>query len=136
MVRRSKNKLIDIFPGDMPVKAIYLTLGIEAEEGAVKCGAPAIKHAQANHPEDVPTIIPHLSQLIESPLYMGDDHRNPGKIEFVGRIPGQAGAALVAVTVERNENDGFYHVCSMYMISQAELDKKRDKGILRNVKIK
>lgn len=136
MSKVSKKKLADILPGDMPVDAIYETLGVEIDEGPVKCSVPAILHAQARHPHDVPVIIPHLSQLIGNPLYMGDDHRNPDKIEFVGRIAGHEGAALVALTIALSERDGHYHVCSMYMISQSELDKKRSAGILRNVKPK
>jgi hypothetical protein len=130
----SKNRLFDIFPGQMPDDDIYRTLGIELEPGAVKFSAPAQKHARANHPSDVPRIIPHLSQLLCSPTYLGDDFRNPGKIEIVGRLPGQDGAALIALTVKKNERDGYYHVCSSYIISQSELDKKRDKGVLKIVK--
>ncbi|WP_282052136.1 hypothetical protein [Phaeobacter inhibens] len=131
-----KNKLFDIFPGAMPDDEIYDTLGIEIDPGDVKFSAPAQKHAHKRHPADVPLIIPHLSQIISSPTYLGDDHRNPGKIEVVSRVPGVAGAALIALTVEKNETDGFYHVCSSYFITQSELDKKRDKGILRIVKPK
>ena len=129
-----KNKLFDIFPGQMPDDAIYRTLEIELEPGEVKFSAPAQRHAHKRHPNDVPLIVPHLSQIISSPTYLGDDFRNPGKIEIVTRIPGATGAALVALTIEKDETDGFYHVCSSYLISQSELDKKRDKGILKIVR--
>jgi len=66
-------------------------------------------------------------------MYMGDDFRNPGKIEFVRRIPGGTKSALIALTVEKGA-DGFYHVCSAYLISQSDVDKKRDKKILKHVK--
>lgn len=120
----------------MPDDAIFRTLEIEMDPGDVKFSAPAQKHAMQGHPEDVPIIIPHLSQIISNPTYMGDDFKNPGRIEIVSRIPGVDGAALVALTVEKNERDGFYHVCSSYLITQSELDKKRDKGVLKVVKFR
>ena len=128
------NKLFDIFPGEMPCDQIYRTLQIDIEPGSVKFSAPAQRHAYKRHPDDVPQIVPHLSQVIASPMYMGDDFRNPGKIEFVSRVAGLKGAVLIALTVEKNERDGFYHVCSSYLISQSELDRKRGKGILQIVK--
>lgn len=129
-----KPKFIDLFPGAAPVDAIYATLGIEMDEGDVKCAAPALNHAAKRHPQDVPVILPHLSNIISNPLYMGDDFRNPDKIELVGKIAGRSGAALVAITIAMNEADGYYHVCSMYLITQSELDKKRSKGILKNAR--
>jgi hypothetical protein len=128
-----KHKLFDVFPGPIPDKAIYDTLGIELDAGDVKFSAPAQRHAYRGHPEDVPLIIPHLSQVISDPMYMGDDLKNPGKIELVRLIAGAGKFALVAVTVAKSE-DGYYHVCSAYLISQSEVDRKRDKGILKNVK--
>jgi hypothetical protein len=130
----AKNKLFDIFPGAIPDADIYRTLGIDLDPGDVKFAAAAQRHALANHPNDLPRIIPSLSQIIASPTYLGDDFRNPGKIELVGRIAGVSGAALVALTIQKDENDGYYHVCSSYLITQSELDKKRAKGILRVVK--
>jgi hypothetical protein len=132
-----KNKLFDIFPGGIPDDLIYDTLGIELDPGQVKFSSPAQRHAHLRHPQDAPLIIPHLSQVISDPLYMGDDFRNPGKIELVRFIPGIPGkAALIAITIEKNDKDGFYHVCSSYLITQAEVDQKRDKGILKHVKKK
>lgn len=126
-----KPSFIDVFPGAAPVAAVYATLGIEMDAGDVKCSAPALNHAAKRHPEDVPVILPHLSELIRNPLYMGDDLKNPGKIELVGKIAGRSGAALVALTIALDEADGYYHVCSMYMITQSELDKKREKKVLK-----
>ncbi len=129
-----KPKLFDIFPGKMPDDLLYDTLGVEVDPGEVKFSAPAQKHAYRGHPEDVPLIIPHLSQIISDPMYVGDDFRNPGKVEFVRQIPGSNGkSALVALTIEKSD-DGYYHVCSSYFISQSEVDKKRSKSILKNVK--
>lgn len=67
-------------------------------------------------------------------MYVGDDFRNPGKIELVKGMPGSGGRfALIAITVEMDK-DGRYHICSSYLISQSEVDKKREKRILRNVR--
>ncbi len=130
-----KNKLLDIFPGPLPDDLIYRTLGIEVDPGEVKFSAPAQQHAHLRHPQDAPLIIPYLSQVISDPMYMGDDFKNPGKIELVRLIPGVSGrSALVAITVEKNGRDDHYHVCSSYLITQAEVDKKRNKGILKHVK--
>lgn len=127
-------KFIDVFPGAAPVDAINKTLDLELEEGDVKCSAPALNHATKRHPHDVPIILPHLSEIISNPLYMGDDLKNPGKIELVARISGRSGGALVALNIVKDEDDGYYHVCSMYLITQSELDVKRDKKVLKNVK--
>lgn len=128
-----KFKPLDIFPGKMPDEAIYRTLEIEIDPGDVKFSAPAQKHAFKRHGAELQTIIPHLSEIISDPMYMGDDFRNPDKIEFVRRIPGEDKPALVALTVEKGD-DGYYHVCSSYLISQSDADKKRAKGILKNVR--
>ena len=129
-----KNKLFDILAGPVPDDAIYRTLGIEIDPGDVKFSARAQQHAHRRHPQDVPLIIPHLSQIISDPGYMGDDFRNPGKIELVRRIDGGSSVALIALRIEKNETDGHYHVLSSYFISQSELDKKREKGVLKIVK--
>ena len=124
-------KYTDLYPCDAPVEIIYKTLGIEMDAGRVKFSAPAQRHAFDRHPVDFPMIVPHLGPLLTSPLYLGDDFRNPGKIELVGRFRGYDGAALVSLTVARNDRDGCYHVCSTYLITQATLDKKLQKQILK-----
>lgn len=126
-------KLYKLRPGNFPDEIVYKTLAIEAEPGAVIFSVPAQNHANKNHPGDAELIIPHLSQVIEDPTYVGDDYRNPGKIELVRMIPGTGGkSALIAVTVEQDKN-GLYNVCSSYLITQSEVDKKRSRGILKNV---
>ncbi len=65
-------------------------------------------------------------------MYMGDDYKNPGKIELVRRIRGENNAALIALKIEKAD-DGYYHVCSAYFISQSEVDKKKQKKILKIV---
>ena len=127
-----KFKPIDIFPGNVPKEKIYKTLEIDLEAGIVKFSAPAQKHAYGRHGEELKTIIPHLSEIISDPMYMGDDYKNPGKIELVRRIRGENNAALIALKIEKAD-DGYYHVCSAYFISQSEVDKKKQKKILKIV---
>jgi|TARA_R100000501_G_C2610462_1_gene105199 hypothetical protein len=136
MPGKHSKKLFDIFPGEFPDGMVYYTLGMEVDAGDVKFSAAAQQHAHRRHEHDIPLIIPHLSQVLNDPLYIGDDHRNPGKIEFVRAIPGTGKSALIAVTVEKDESDGYYHVCSSYLITQSEVDKKRHKGILKHAKKK
>jgi hypothetical protein len=131
-------KLYKLRPGNFPDNIVHKTLGIEVEPGEVIFSVPAQNHANRNHPGDAALIIPHLSQVIEDPMYVGDDFNNVGKIELVRMIPnsvGQSAFALVAVTVEM-DSKGFYNICSSYLITQSEVDKKRNKGILKNVKVK
>lgn len=126
-------KLFKLRPGKFPHEIVYSTLEIEAEPGDVIFSVPAQKHANSRHPGDAQFIIPHLSQVIEDPMYIGDDLRNPGKIELVRMIPNTGGkSALIAVTVEPDA-DGIYNICSSYLITQSEVDKKRGKHILKNV---
>jgi len=104
------------------------------EPGEVIFSVPAQNHANKNHPGHAELIIPHLSQVIENPMYVGDDFNNVGKIELVRMIPGSGGkSALVAVTVKMDK--GYYNICSSYLITQSEVDKKRNKRILKNVKV-
>lgn len=134
MTRKAKGaRPVELRPGDFPDDIVYKTLQIEAEPGEVVFSVAAQMHANRRHPQDAAVIIPHLSQVIQDPAYVGDDFRNPGKIELVRMIPNTDNRfALVAVTVERDAA-GVYHVCSSYLISQSEVDKKRSKGILKNV---
>lgn len=126
-------RLYKLNPGKFPDEIVYKTLQIEAEPGEVVFSVPAQNHANKNHPGEAAVIIPHLAQVIDDPMYVGDDTRNPGKIELVRMIPGTGGkSALVAVTVEQDAN-GDYNICSSYLITQSEVDKKRAKGVLKNV---
>jgi hypothetical protein len=129
-------KLYKLRPGNFPDNIVNKTLGIDVEPGEVVFSVPAQNHANRRHPGDAALIIPHLSQVIEDPMYIGDDFNNPGKIELVRKIPDSGGrSALIAVTLEM-DGRGFYNICSSYLITQSEVDKKRNKGILKNAKAK
>lgn len=129
-------RLYELRPGSFPDEIVYKSLQIEVDPGEVVFSVPAQNHANKLHPGDAALIIPHLSLVIEDPTYVGDDLRNPGKIELVRAIPNSGGrSALIAITVEMDHR-GLYNVCSSYLISQSEVDRKRSKGILKNVKKK
>lgn len=90
----------------------------------------AQRHAQRRHPEEFPVYFPHVAALIQAPLYVGDDVKNPGKIELVGRPVGAPMHLLVAVEVKLDEK-GRYTVVSFYPISQARIENRRAAGHLR-----
>lgn len=116
--------------GPLPVDVINRTIETELAEGQVILSAAAQLHAQRYHPEDFPHILPHIGAIVTAPFYVGDDHRNPGKIELIGRIPGAGIVALVAVSIEQ-DGDGNYNVASFYQISEEKLQTRRSRGFLK-----
>jgi hypothetical protein len=68
--------------------------------------------------------------VISDPLYIGDDHKNPGKIELISRIPAANSFVLVSVEVQRDER-GRYNVCSFYTMKKQRVEHRRDKGFLK-----
>lgn len=126
-------KLVELILGPMPVDAINATLDMEIEAGEVVFTVPAQRHAMKRHPDDFPRCLPHVGGVVTGPLYIGDDFRNPGKIELVSRLPALGGGLLVAVTLERDEA-GRYHVASIYPVSQSKIDNRRRAGTLRNAR--
>lgn len=117
----------------MPVEKIEKTLGIELVDGEVCFSIGAQVHAARRHPEDFARYVPFLGAVISSPLYLGDDEKNPGKIEFVSRLPNMAAGLLVAVEISR-DGDGKYNVCSMYTIKHSQIEARRQKGYLKRCK--
>ena len=116
--------------GPLPVDVINRTIETDLVEGVVILTAAAQVHAQRRHPEDFSLILPHIGAIVTAPFYIGDDHRNPDKIELIGRIPGAGVVALVAVSIERDE-DGHYRVASFYQISEEKLQTRRSRGFLK-----
>lgn len=118
------NKLPALDFGVLPYEQINLTLGLELEPGRVIMSARAQQHASDRHPESYPTTLPHVANVIANPLYMGDDFKNEGKIELIGRPAGAADNILVAVSVIRDDN-GRYHVTS---VIRSRTRKSNDAG--------
>jgi hypothetical protein len=112
--------------GILPVGVINATLQLELEEGEVVMPVNAQKHAQRKRPADYARCFPHVASVIASPLYMGDDFRNEGKIELVGRPLGLGTPLLVAVELTR-DGDGRYSVTSFYPLSERTVSNRREK---------
>ncbi len=68
--------------------------------------------------------------MICDPLYIGDDHENPGKIELIGRIPTVNSFVLVAIEVTKDKH-GRYSVRSFYTVSKEKVDGRRQRGFLK-----
>ena len=116
MSKHHKPKQPELVLGPLPVDTIYNTINntidMELGHGDVVFSRAAQVHAARRHPVDYPICQPHLATVVCDPLYIGDDHKNPGRIELIGRIPAANSLVLVAVAVERDEH-GRYNVCSL-----------------------
>ena len=115
--------------GAMPVDAISFTLGHELGYGEVVFSGRAQLHASRKHPDDYSRVLPHVAAIVSDPLFLGDDFKNPGKIEMIGKIPSQGDYLLVAVTVEKDQNQ-FYNITSIYVLSEKKVEGRRQKGRL------
>ena len=122
---RIKHRNIPI--GPLPVTAINRALGLELEEGELVLKSAAQVHAANRHPEEYQVILPCLSEVLASALYVGDDHDNAGKIELIGRIREIDLFILIAIIIEVDAK-GFYSVASFYPVSQPKIQGRRDKG--------
>ena len=116
--------------GPLPVKVINDTIDTELDPGDLVLSRGAQTHAARKHPKDFARLVPHLGAVVTNPLYIGDDHRNGGKIELIGKPPGESSFLLVAVIVERDDR-GQYHVASFYPVSDGKVQSRRRKGFLR-----
>ena len=119
--------------GPLPVDRINKTTGLELEPGEAVMSGNAQKHAARRHPKDYAKTQPHVAQVIASPLYIGDDARNPGKIELVGRIPALGTGLLVAVEITP-DGDGNYNITSFYPVSEKKISDRRQKNHLLPLK--
>jgi hypothetical protein len=100
---------------------------LDAGDLVLSRGAQA--HAAKKHPNDFGRLLPHLGAVVANPLYVGDDHRNGGKIELIGKLPGETSFLLVAVIVEL-DSYGRYHVASFYPLADEKVQSRRTKGFL------
>ena len=127
--RKSHTRQPDLYLGPLPIQVINRTLGTDFMSGEVLFTRAAQIHAERRHPEEYPLCLPHVGLVIRNPLYIGDDFKNHGKIELIARIPQIGGALLVAINMEQEE-EGTYHVCSMYPVSEGKVQKRKEKGYL------
>lgn len=129
MTKKRAKHLPDLRLGPLPVEAISKALGLDLEPGEVVLTGGAQTHASRRHPDDYAVCLPHLASVVTSPLWIGDDLRNHGKIELVGRVPAAGIVVLAAVKISR-DSDGRYHVVSFYPISEAKVQSRKSKGHL------
>ena len=127
--RKSHSRQPDLQLGPLPVSLINRTLGTDFVFGEVVFTRAAQIHAASRHPEEYPVCLPYVGFVIQSPLYIGDDFKNHGKIELIARIPQIGGALLVAINMQQQSNSTYY-VCSMYRVSEGKVQKRREKGYL------
>lgn len=134
MARQKHNAPVDLVLGALPTKLIFETLGIELENGLVVFSAAAQIHASRRHPAEFPQCLPFVGDIVTSPLYLGDDARNPGKIECISRVPSLGSGVLVALSLEPDEK-GRYHVTSIYPIGYSKIEARRSAGYLKVCKL-
>ena len=106
---------------------------MELEEGGVVMSGRAQLHAAKNHPDDYSRCIGHIAAIVNNPLYIGDDFKNPGKIELISRVPAIGSAILVAIHIERDGNQE-YNITSFYPINERKVGRRLDKGFLKIAK--
>ena len=121
--------LVDFMLGPLPVDSINRTLGHDLSPGDVIFTVAAQRHVLRNHPEDYPRCLPHVRNVVQHPHYLGDDLKNPGKIEMVSRVPALGTGLLVALVIEPDAH-GRYGVSSCYPISEKKIENRRQKGFL------
>ncbi len=126
------DKLVPQSLGPLPVDAIYNATGHELDPGEVLLSVNAQKHARKRHPDEYDGCLPHLKKAIAAPNFIGDDHRNPDKIELLARAAALPGGdvVLVAVNLER-DSKGRYHIASFYPITEKNLQTRLEKGFLK-----
>lgn len=127
----TENAPLDL--GELPIDLIWNTLGIELEPGRVRLSEGVRIHIKRRHPDDYARCLPFIGSVVASPLYMGDDFKNPGKIEFVSRLPAAGGGGtLVAISLTISD-DGWYELSTFYPVSKAKIENRRAKNHLKSV---
>lgn len=134
MRRRGRKKGVphDLVIGALPCAAISRALGLELNEGEVLLSRGAQRHAERRHPKEYAICLPHIATVVANPLYVGDDFRNPGKIELISRIRAASISVLVAVNLMRDIR-GKYHIESFYPVSDEKIENRRRRGFLKVV---
>lgn len=126
----AKSSFTRIDFGPLPHELVNDTLGYELEPGEVGMSANAQRHALERHQDEFWDCRPHIADIIARPLYLGDDFRNSGKIEFVGR-PASLGTPLLIAVVITPDAHGRYNIASFYPVSEAKVQSRTEKGFLK-----
>ena len=120
----------DLNLGPLPVHILNARLGYELRPGNVVFSRGAQSHAARRHPGDYSLFQPHLAAVIANPMYVGDDFKNPGNVELIGRVHAANSFLLVAIHVTR-DSDGRYAVRSFYPVNEAKIQIRKEKGYLK-----
>ncbi|MBA3678376.1 MAG: hypothetical protein H0W74_13410 [Sphingosinicella sp.] len=134
MPQKRRKRLIPSLFGDVPIRAINDALKLELDPGQAVMSVNAQRHAQKRHPKEFARCFPHVAAIIGNPLYVRDDYRNDGKIELVGRPIALGEYLLVAVEISLDV-DGRYNVTSFYPISEQKVERRRDAGTLKRLRL-
>lgn len=126
MTRKNSRLPAPLYFGPLPVAQINLALQLDLEAGETVMSGRAQLHASRRHGKDYCRALPHVASVLANPLYFGDDFRNTGRIEIVGRPPGWDEHLLVAVEIVR-DTSGRYNVTSIYPISARKVEARRAK---------
>lgn len=93
----------------------------------------AIQHVRKNHPDDYEKCFPYLVEAIQNPLFVGDDFKNPGNVELIGRGQDMKTGELIMIAINfKPDDNGDYHLRSFYPYSNEKAAKRRIKGFLRS----
>jgi hypothetical protein len=125
--KREKRKELSL--GQLPVAKINKALELELIAGEVVFSVGAQVHAEREHPAEFLLCLPYLAGIIADPLYIGDDHKNPG-IELISRVAAVGAMVLVAINLEL-DHLGRYHILSFYTVKPEKIENRRQKGFLK-----
>ncbi|WP_319413376.1 PBECR2 nuclease fold domain-containing protein [uncultured Cohaesibacter sp.] len=124
----AKEEVIEI--GELPIDKINRALDTELDPGMLVLTPGSARHVKKSHPDEYDQCLPHLQKVISDPSYIGDDFRNKGKFELVRPVQGFDGQSILVAVVTEPDEKGNYRVASFYPVSQAKVDKRRQKGTL------
>jgi hypothetical protein len=130
MAKPKREKRKELSLGQLPVAKINKALELELIAGEVVFSVGAQVHAERRHPAEFLLCLPYLAGIIANPLYIGDDHKNPGRIELISRAAAANAMVLVAIKLEPDEA-GRYHILSFYTMKAEKIENRRQKGFLK-----
>lgn len=123
----------DLEIGPMPVEAINRVLGYDLDPGTAVFSTAAQLHANRQHPAEYPKCLPHIGQVVLTPMFLGDDFANSGKIELISKVRGVEPDVGILVAISIEITDGKYQIASVYPISQRKIEGRLQKGFLKRV---
>lgn len=108
-----KKKIIDMLAIDLPNDIIYIYNGIR-------------RHVKKKH-KDCLEYMDKISDIIDSPDYVGINPNEPNSVEFVKVFDKNI---LVSINLSINTEDEYLYISSLYDISEAKLNNRINSGRL------